>query len=362
MPRIILTVTNDLSYDQRMHRIANTLSAGFDVLLIGRKLPGSCRLENEKFRQKRFRCLFNTGPLFYAEYNFRLFFILLFRPADILCAIDLDTILPVYFVSLLKRCKRVYDAHELFTEQQEIITRPAIKKIWLAIEKFCVPRFTSGYTVNHFIAGEFQKRYKVTYNVIRNLPVLYPLTPQPARKSKWIIYQGAVNEGRCFETLIPAMKDVNAKLVICGKGNFFEQTKQLIKEHGAEDKIELRGYVSPGELRELTQQAHIGVTLFNGEGLNQYHSLSNRFFDYIMAGIPQVCVNFPEYASLSKIYPVASLLNDTQPASIAAALNNLLVDDVLHKQLTENCLSARQSLNWEKESHYLSLFYNAIVL
>ncbi len=358
MPRIIFTVTNDLNYDQRMQRIAGTLAdAGYEVLLTGRELPGSLTLTQERFQQRRIKCLFNKGALFYAEYNLRLFFFLLFARADILCAIDLDTILPVYFISVLKRCKRVYDAHELFTEQQEIITRPRIRKIWLAIERWAVPAFRNGYTVNGFLAAEFARRYNVYYAVVRNLPLSYLLLTRE-KKEKWIIYQGAVNEGRCFETLIPAMKEVNAKLVICGEGNFFEQARELIRRHALQDKVELKGYVSPKDLKQFTQQAYIGVTLFERAGLNQYHSLANRFFDYIMAVVPQVCVNFPEYQQLNDQYGVASMINDTKTATIAAALNNLLSDDVLYKQLTENSVRARTELNWETEKQALVNFYN----
>ena len=361
MPKIIFTVTNDLSYDQRMHRIAGTLAAnGYEVLLVGRKLKSSIPLTHTSFSQKRLGCFFNKGFLFYKEYNLRLLFFLLFQKADIICAIDLDTILPVYFVTAIKRQKRVYDAHELFTEQKEVISRPFVHSFWLAVERFAVPKFKSGYTVNHFIADEFSRRYSVKYKVVRNLPVLSVLSQEINHTKKWILYQGSVNEGRCFETLIPAMKEVNAKLVICGKGNFYEQAVQLVKQLQLESKIEFRGYIAPDDLARLTPAAYIGLTLFESKGMNQYHSLANRFFDYAMAGVPQVCVNYPEYAAINQQYNIAYLVNNTEPATIAAALNNLLVDDVLYEQLKQNCLNARTILNWENEQHHLLDFYNKL--
>jgi hypothetical protein len=57
-------------------------------------------------------------------------FYLLFKKADAVCAIDLDTILPFYFISKLKRIPRVYDAHELFCEMKEVVTRPLVYKVW----------------------------------------------------------------------------------------------------------------------------------------------------------------------------------------------------------------------------------------
>src|ERR1043165_8632147 len=148
-PHIYFTVTNDLSYDQRMHRICISLAnAGYRITLVGRKLKTSISLQQRPFAQKRLRCFFNKGFLFYAEYNLRLFFFLLTQKMDGICAIDLDTILPCLFISKLKAVPRIYDAHEYFTELKEVRTRPAVKKFWTGIERFAVPKFQCGYTVS----------------------------------------------------------------------------------------------------------------------------------------------------------------------------------------------------------------------
>ncbi|QEC70187.1 glycosyltransferase family 4 protein [Panacibacter ginsenosidivorans] len=347
-----------------MQRICNTLAAnGFEVTLVGRKMYNSIVLAEQSFKQKRLRCFFQSGFTFYVEYNIRLFFYLLFKKADILYAVDLDTILPVYFASAIKGKKKIYDAHELFTEQKEIITRPTVHKFWLAIERFTVPKFKYGYTVNIFIKEELRRRYNVDYSIIRNLPKYYSLTPSLCGEGlgmRFVIYQGAVNEGRSFETLIPALKQVDAPLKIYGKGNFFEQTKQLIITNKLEDKIELAGYVVPLQLKKLTQQAYIGLTLFEKTGLNQYYSLSNRFFDYIMAGIPQVCVNYPEYKAINDEYNIALMIDDTNEQTIADALNRLLNDNILYEQLKQNCVIAREQLNWQSEEKKLIAFFSLI--
>src|SRR5215831_4999632 len=286
MKRLIFTVTNELAYDQRMIRICSSLAdQGYDVTLTGAKFKGATSLSPLPFTQKRIHCLFRKGKGFYIEYNLKLFFFLLFRKADLLCAIDLDTILPCYLASFIKGSKRIYDAHELFCEMKEVVTRPAIYRSWKALERFTVPKFKWGYTVNEAIAGEFKRMYKVNYVVIRNVPVLQPLTI-PEKKDRYILYQGAVNEGRGFEMLIPAMKNVNARLLIYGDGNFLQQAKKLVEEHGLEHKILFKGKLLPQELRSVTLNAWVGITLFENKGLSNYYSLANRFFDYIHAGIP----------------------------------------------------------------------------
>ncbi len=345
-----------------MQRICNALaSAGYSVTLVGRTIKNNPPLTNCNFHQKRIDLFAKKGPLFYIEYNIRLFFYLLFEPADLICAIDLDTILPCYFASRLKGTKRVYDAHEYFTEQKEIVSRPSIYKIWMAIEKFSVPKFKDGYTVNNWIAAAFEKRYGVQYQTIRNLPVKYPLESVPTT-DKFILYQGAVNEGRCFETLIPAMKNVDCKLVIYGNGNFIKQSLSIIKINLLTNKVSIEPAIPPAELRKITPTAYIGLTLFDQAGLNQYHSLANRFFDYIMAGIPQLCVDYPEYRAINDIYEVAYLIPNTESETIAAALNKLLDDNVLYQRLQLNCQKARETLHWNHEQLGLIDFYKNLFI
>ena len=358
---IIFTVTTDLSYDQRMIRICTSLAnAGFDVTLVGRKVSSSIALTAQPFKQKRINCIFEKGKLFYAEYNMRLFFYLLFKKMDCIGAIDLDTILPCYFISQIKKTKRVYDAHELFCEMKEIVTRPVIYKIWKRIERFTVPKFVDGYTVNQPIAEEFKKMYGADYEVIRNIALLKEINVVE-KKDKFILYQGAVNEGRCFETLIPAFKYINCKLIICGDGNFMQQAKQLVAANNLADKVIFKGKIKPEELSLITQQAYIGITLFENKGLSNYYSLGNRFFDYLHAGSPQLCVNYPLYAEINSKLPIAVLIDDINSINIAAQLNNLLVNEVLYNELQQNCLTLRQTLNWQQEEIKLITFYKNLL-
>ncbi len=358
--KICFTVTNDLSFDQRMIRIASSLAkAGHDVTVVGRRLSGSNDLAQQSFQQNRLRCVFKSGKRFYTEYNLRLFLFLLSKKYDCLCAIDLDTIMPVLFVSKLRRVMRVYDAHELFCEMQEIVTRPTVYRTWKKIEKYSVPQFYNGYTVNKPIADEFNIMYKRHYEVIRNLPVLSNLE-FTQKIEKIIIYQGAVNEGRSFETLIPAMKFVNAALWIFGKGNHLHEAIKLRDELGLEEKVFFKGMALPDELKLLTREAKIGITLFERKGLSNYLSLANRFFDYIEAGTPQVCVNFPAYAEINARFEVAVLIDDLSPATISEKLSMLLNDHVLYDRLRQNCLAAREFYNWQVEEKKLLQFYDRL--
>ena len=360
--RIYFTVTNELVYDQRMIRICTSLAnAGYDVTLIGRCHKDSPPLSPQPFQQRRLTTFFGRGKRFYVEYNLRLFLFLLTRRIDALCAIDLDTILPCYFVSGLRRIPRIYDAHELFCEMQEVVSRPFVYKCWKAIERFCVPRFQHGYTVNDLIAAEFHRLYGVNYAVIRNVPVLRPDDPPPPSDAlppgRFILYQGAVNEGRCFESLIPAMQTVDAPLLICGEGNFMPQVRALVRQYGLEKKVIFRGMVRPDELRSITRAAYAGITLFDSRGTSNYYSLANRFFDYIHAGIPQLAVNYPAYQEINNSCPIAVLIDEPGIRQVSDALNKLLNNTELYATLLVNCKQARLRYNWQEEEKKLVGLY-----
>lgn len=359
LPRLFFTVTNDLSYDQRMNRICSSLANnGYAVTLIGRKLRASPVLEKKSFKQIRLTCFFNKGFLFYAEFNLRLFFFLLFARVDGICAIDLDTILPCYFVSLLRGRKRIYDAHELFCEMKEVVSRPGRYKAWKFIERNTLPHFKHAYTVNEYLAQTFQQLYGYHYEVIRSISVYEPHADTP--REKFILYQGAVNEGRCFETLIPAMGLVEAKLIICGDGNFMSQAQKIVNENKLQDKIIFKGMLLPEELKSFTRKAWVGITLFDKESKSNYYSLANRFFDYIHAGLPQVCVNYPVYAEIIKKYKIAKLVDDTRPETLANGIRFLLDNAEAWENMHEHCKSAAAILNWQEEEKKLLAFYNKL--
>lgn len=357
---IVCTVTNDLNFDQRMIRICTSLvNAGFEVTLVGFKRKNSLPLVEQSFRQVRLPIIAQQGKLLYIDYWIKLFFWLLFRKERILCAIDLDTIMPVYYASRLTGKKRVYDAHELFTELQEVVTRPRVYKMWTWIEKHTVPHFPIGYTVGGFIAEEFHRRYGVQYKLVRNMTVLRPVTIPP-KKEKYILYQGAVNVGRCFEFLIPAMKDVNAKLIICGEGNYYAEATALAKAHQLSDKVIFKGYISPEQLREYTLNAYIGVTLFEAIGPSNKMSLANRFFDYMHSAVPQLCMKYPEYEKINAEYQVAHLIDEPTAAKIAAGLNYLLENQDYYNELQRNCLKAREKYCWQAEEKTLIKLYDEL--
>jgi glycosyltransferase involved in cell wall biosynthesis len=374
LKKIIFTVTNDLTYDQRMIRICTTLATeGYDVMLVGRRLKTSQSFDYQQIKHKRFSLFFNKGKFFYVEYNLRLFFWLLFQRFDIVCGIDLDTILPCYFAAILRGGKPcVYDAHELFTDTPEVERRPIIRKIWLAVERFIVPRVKHCYTVGQSVADEFEKRYERKFDVIRNLPFKnYEITklrdyeslnhPITQSQNHILIYQGALNEGRGLEQAIEAMQEVeNCAFWLVGEGDLSEILRGRVAALKLENKVKFLGFIKPKDLPKITRQATIGLNIAEDKSLSYRLSLPNKIFDYIQAGVPQICIQFIEFQRLNNEFNIAYMISKAEKQLIAEAINRLLSDKVLYQNLKENCVKAAGVLTWENEQKKLLAFYDKI--
>jgi glycosyltransferase involved in cell wall biosynthesis len=354
---IIVSVTNDLCTDQRVAKVCQFLvNQGFEVELVGRLLPNSWKMD-VGYTTKRFRLLFNKGPLFYINYSIRLFFYLLFSKKAILLANDLDTLLPNYLVSKLKGSPIVYDSHEYFTEVPELIHRPKIQKIWESIEQTILPRIKSCYTVSESIAKAYQEKYAVDFKVVRNLPTQKTKDIPP--RNSTIIYQGALNIGRGLEALITAMKNVNGSLIIAGSGDIEDKLKKQIRDLDLESKITFLGRLDSKALTEITKTAKIGVSLEEELGLNYTFALPNKLFDYIQARVPVLVYQLPEMKKIVKDYAVGEVLESHDPNVLAAKLNEMLISDQ-YETWIENCDKAAKILNWEKEQEVLKTIFDSI--
>jgi glycosyltransferase involved in cell wall biosynthesis len=355
--KIIFTVVNDLTYDQRMIRICTSLAeAGYEVMLVGRRLDTSVPLANKGFHQKRLRCFINKGKFFYVEFNIRLFFYLLFQKVDVYSAVDLDTLVASTFLSKIRSKKLVFDAHEYFEEVPEVTNRPVTKKIWKTVGNWFIPQTDLAYTVNQSLADIFTKQHHKKFEVIRSVPYRQENIKYRAPEQKVILYQGALNEGRGLEAAIGAMKHIDAEFWIVGEGDLSYQLRELVAELQLENKVKFLGFITPQKLPEITQQAYIGYNVFENKGLSYYYSLNNKFFDYIQSAIPQVFTNYPEFQKINDQYHVGVTAN-CEPAEIVSAINQLLNDEELYLRLKSYCATAAAILNWQHEEKHLVALY-----
>ncbi|WP_346864291.1 glycosyltransferase [uncultured Draconibacterium sp.] len=357
--RIIVSVTNDLVSDNRVHKVCSSLqNMGFEILLLGRKLPGSVPVKRS-YQTKRFNLLFKKGVWFYAEYNFRLFLFLLFARANVLLANDLDSLSANFLVSKIRGKALVYDSHEYFTEVPELIHRPKVQKVWEWLEGKMLPKIKNAYTVCNSIAQVYHTKYGVDFKVVRNIPMARNYNQiQNKPETKTILYQGAVNIGRGLKQAIAAMKFVeDAKLIIAGDGDIKPELEKLVADEKLNDKVVFTGRLSLEELSELTPQADLGLSIEEDLGLNYRYALPNKLFDYMQAQVPVLVTNLPEMVAIVQTFDVGEITNSLNPEDLAAKLNDALHNNAKRSIWLSNLKAAATELTWEKEERVLREIY-----
>ncbi len=366
--KIDIVVINDLVTDNRVHKVALALQdMGFHVRLTGRRLRKSQPLAPRPYDTHRMWLLFEKGPLFYAEFNLRLFFRLLFSASDIILANDLDTLLASYLASKLRGKKLVYDSHEYFTEVPELIDRPVTQGIWKKIEKAILPKIKNAYTVSESIAQVYSEKYGTPFRVVRNMPFRTDNVDLPDDKKiekngdKVIIYQGALNLSRGLEAAIKAMQYLDhAQLWLAGDGDLTAELQKLTEELGLEKKIRFLGRVALQDMKYYTVQADLGISIEEDRGLNYRFALPNKLFDYIQHGIPVLVSNLPEMKKIIDTYQIGTILNSHTPQEMATQFEHALFDDEDRKRWLANMKKAAETLCWEAEIPILQdIFKNA---
>jgi len=368
--KVVMAVTNDIVTDNRVNRIAQTLIDNeFDVTVCGRKFPSGNIKLFRPYKTKRFSLCFNKGPLFYANYNIRLYIYLLFSNFDIVVSNDLDTLAACYLASKIKSYKLVYDSHEYYTEVPELVNRLTVKKIWENIEKRILPDLKYCYTVSQSIAEAYKNKYSTHFKVVRNLPdsgykteSSIENTPPFPTNYPVIIYQGAVNLGRGIEEAIRSMHLIkNVNLVIIGIGDLYDKCKKIITDEKLEDRVYLIGRIEPVVLRQYTKYATIGISVEKDMGLNYRFALPNKLFDYIMADVPVLTSSLPEMKRIVSEYHVGISIEETTEEAIAEGINKMLSSPEDYLLWKENCKKASKILCWEKEKEILINIFNDVI-
>jgi len=323
--RILISVSSDLSTDQRVLKTARTCyENGFEVLLIGRKLYDSQPL-TLPYPFKRFHLLFNKSFAFYAELNIRLFFYS-FSVGSIFFCRTIPTLYrqtswqPGSGEKTCIRCPRTFP-------RSTRTCRPTFsKKIWTKIEDLIFPKLLYSYTVCQSIADYYNKKYNIDMKVVRNIP--YYRESEKNKPSgnnrKVIIYQGALNVGRGLEWVIDAMPFIeNAVLLIIGDGDIKTQLEEQVAQKKLENKVTFKAKMQPEELYLQTSKANIGLCLLENKGLSYYYSLPNRIFDYIHADIPVLASRFPEITAIVETYKTGILIDHYEPEYLAKIINDM---------------------------------------
>ena len=370
---VTVTVISDLITDYRVHRTCQTLHEnGYRVLLIGIVKKDSLKLKARDYQTDRLKMWFKNTAFFYAEFNIRLFFRLLRSKSDIYLGNDLDVMPATWLVASLFRKPIVYDSHEYFLGMAGMDRKPIRRSVWKFLETRVFSNLRYMFTVSESVRNLYRRDYLKKLVVIRNIPMLKAPTPdltddeeiwiksferQIPENKKLLILQGAgINESRGAEELVFAMLFLDASqfhLLIIGGGDVFEKLEKIVEQNQLADKITLIPKVPFAVLSHFTRKASLGFCIDKPSVLNHKYSLSNKFFEYLHAGVPVLVSRLAEQERIINEYDVGGFIEDFHPENIAKKIKGVFADPERLNRWKKNTCRVREELNWENESKIL---------
>ncbi len=274
-------------------------------------------------------------------------------------------ILPLsVIVKCWKRCVLIYDPHELETETAGLRGG----RQWLArrMESLLVGRANAVCVVNRSIADWYAARYRLKQVwVVRNVP--YRSESEPVSTgllrqavglepdAQLFLYQGLLAPGRGVGLLIDAFSGMpDRHLVFMGYGELEGRIREVAARHA---NIHFMPAVPPGQVKDYTVDADVGISLIENVCLSYYLCLPNKLFEYAACGVPAVVSDFPEMGRFVDEYDCG-----WRAAPDAQALRRL-VQGLTAVELAAKRANTRGSTRlycWQEEEKKLLAMYQAL--
>ena len=100
------------------------------------------------------------------------------------------------------------------------------------------------------------------------------------------------------------------------------------------------------------------MVLFEPTSENYANALPNKFFEYLMAGLPVLTSNIGTFTEYVAQYKVGRTVDPANVEQIAVILSDMISDQNLLEKWHKNALLAAQKLNWDNESQKMHAIYD----
>ena len=252
------------------------------------------------------------------------------HPCHAYCANDW-TALPIAAEAAKRHGARlVFDAHEYAPlELEESL-------LWKLRHERTITHFLKKYgplvdgfmTVSPGLGERYREVFDLRPTVVLNAPrrQVFPsrsLDPNDIR----LVHHGRASRDRRLETMIDALALSEARFslhfMFTNVQSEYVHRLQKYAARVASGRVYFHPPVRPDQVVREIAQYDLGLYVLEPTNFNTRHALPNKFFDFIVAGLP-VCIGpSPEMAAIVRQHGCGCIADSFQPQDVAKALNAL---------------------------------------
>ncbi|MGW7834702.1 glycosyltransferase [Staphylococcus xylosus] len=284
-----------------------------------------------------------------------------FQP-EIIHANDFDILFMVK-ISGYKKAKVIFDAHEIYSKNMFVDSKPLLSKVVQELEKCFTKNINSFITVSNAAKDYYLSQgYKKEPIVITNAPIKEGFVAKNNNNNNFeVVYQGQLVSNRGYEEFLEAgryINDENIKLIIRGFGHLENELKDLKKKKDI-NNVDVQDPVEMNQLVKSMSNSDVGVVLTKPTSINFEYTVSNKIFECLHAGLPVILSPVKEHIYLNDKYNFGIILDEVTPGKIAEAILKLKENAELYKELKKNVVKASNILTWQNEERKLIEIYKS---
>lgn len=242
---------------------------------------------------------------------------------DILIACDIFSLAAVS--KYYKQKKIIYDNREIYSQLHAHTNKPLYKYFWKNFEKYYIK-----YTNIILFTAESDKKYtskiypfikKKKLSIIYNYPQYSALTNNKSIRKQFnlsskmqiILYQGVIQNGRGIKKLMHVTKSLKNVVAVCiGGGESLKEYTSIVKKLGLNNKFFFTGKLPYIKMLQYASDADLGWLIISKQSKSNEFALPNKFFEYLLMGLPVLSNDLPNIAPIIKKYKIGNIvLNDT---------------------------------------------------
>lgn len=386
---VCMIILNEVLSDGRVMRAATALADKYDVDVMGwlrpelvdkfptkelEKLPFAVHLvELWTARHLRKNALGYTGR--YIEVLIRMLRLGRSLRPSIIHAHELNGLLIGYLLKKVTRSRLIYDAHELYREQNLWQNKFIIWAIG-RLETYLMKRCDEIIACNGQRADIMYAEYGSPFlpKVIRNVP---PFSEPPKSNTslrdfvkernpnidRIIVHPGRfVSRGEDVVLLALAKLPKNIGLVLIGAASqtMSVEVEALIRTYDISNRVFLHPKVPYADLMCCLSSGDLGLVLYPNTNRNNYFCASNKIYEYAMCGLPLVAMDFPPCRDILEKYRYGVYFQWNNSDDLRRAIDECLSDETQYRQMQAEAFRAAREENWDKEQLRLIEIYDQL--